>query len=195
MGCWANTASPPWKIGLRHARRQGIQLIPHCLCWRLARKAADDQRDPLCWPRCWRRHQRGRRQQPAHQEWRLAGFGQTFITKILLQEHFLKIGQPGISLSGTTFEQDTPGHLLGTFSITERRVQIIEHGLTWRDRPERKNLSLVHHRRPLQWQSAAILHLNGQPSRMRLDAHLYWCRGHALRTEDPQSPRLQPNIM
>src|SRR5207302_10878502 len=110
---------------------------------------------------------------------------QTFITKILLQEHFLKVSEPGIGLSGTAFEQDAPGHLLGTVSVAERRVKIIEHGLPWRHRPERKHLSLVHHRRPLQWQRAVILHLNGEPRHMGLHDYLYGCRGHALRREDP----------
>src|SRR2546421_685651 len=150
-GTGAST-SQSCKLRYRDPRDEGARE-------RLGCQPAYHQRHPLHGPRC--RHQRGRRHQPAGQERRLTRFGQTFVTKILLQEHFLKVGEPGISLSGTAFEQDAPGHLLGTVSVAERRVEIIEHRLTWRHSPERKNLSLVYHRRSLQWQRAAILHLNG----------------------------------
>ena len=37
----------------------------------------------------------------------------------------------GIGLRRSAFEQDAPGHLLGTLRVLEHRVEIIKHRLTW----------------------------------------------------------------
>src|SRR5262249_9541984 len=111
---------------------------------------AHDQGDALHRPRRWRLRQGGGCQQPASQEWCLARFGKTFVTKILLQEHFLEVPQTGIALVMATLEQDSPGHLLHTLSALQGEIEIIEHGLARRDGPQGEHLPLVHYRSVLE---------------------------------------------